>query len=61
VREKLYFQKIIPKVQEYLPKANDSDSIPLILIPGAGSGRLALELASLEYRIGKEHKLIPTT
>lgn len=49
VRQHIYFNGIIPLLQKYLP-INNSNHFPHILVPGAGLGRLAVELAVLGYR-----------
>jgi SAM-dependent methyltransferase len=52
VRQKLYFDKIIPIILRNLPISKETGDVPpLILLPGAGSGRLAIELASRGYRV----------
>jgi carnosine N-methyltransferase len=48
VRKALYFAHIIPRTLNALPPSLGS---PRILIPGAGTGRLALELLSLGYQV----------
>lgn len=53
VRQKLYNEQIISKLLEHLPLRTINSSAPSVLIPGAGAGRLAWELANLGYRVGK--------
>jgi carnosine N-methyltransferase len=48
VRKDLYFDHIIPKMINVLPLSSGSNRL---LIPGAGTGRLAMELLSLGYQV----------
>jgi hypothetical protein len=46
VRRKTYAEGILPLLHKYLP----FEAGPKVLVPGAGLGRLAVELAALGYR-----------
>lgn len=57
VRKRLYHDGILPVLKRYVPILIDEEKMkcnaPRILIPGAGLGRLILEVAALGYDVGK--------
>ena len=52
-RHRMYFDGIIPGVLLRLPIDSMGSTRPKILIPGAGLGRLAVELLANGYDVGK--------
>jgi carnosine N-methyltransferase len=52
------YAPILESVQKYCPLTKEGNARPKICVPGAGVGRLALELAALGYRVqGNEFSL----
>lgn len=52
------YEPILNAVMEYVPLGLGGDEAPKICVPGAGVGRLALELTALGYRVqGNEFSL----
>jgi hypothetical protein len=50
VRKRLYFDAIVPSLVRYLPVSQGAHRV---LVPGAGLGRLAMEIAAVGYHVGK--------
>ena len=53
VREKLYHQGVLSVIREVFPPNARDDStrvLPHVLVPGAGLGRLAVEIACMGFR-----------
>lgn len=53
VRRQLYQDGVLRYIRKYLPAVGPSGGQPQVLVPGAGLGRLAVDLAQQGYRVGK--------